>query len=176
MRTQTNDVIASLFLCGKEMEDSGQCASRKFNNLSALILHNERERKCNLCKYRYQGIAQVRTNKSSATSHENASRSSSWFRFNDGIPVLVHCFFLLESAFFLWWLSKACNTHFLYFFRRWERQKGGEEAKRGAIKTTANARKSNANTSNVLVSNEVHKSYVFISIDATTINMKENQN
>jgi hypothetical protein len=92
MRTQTNDVIASLFLCGKEMEDSGQCASRKFNNLSASILHNERERKCNLCKYRYQGIAQVRTNKSSATSHENASRSSSWFRFNDGIPVLVHCF------------------------------------------------------------------------------------
>ena len=123
MRTQTNDVIASLFLCGKEMEDSGQCASRKFNNLSASILHNERERKCNLCKYRYQGIAQVRTNKSSATSHENASRSSSWFRFNDGIPVLVHCFFLLESAFFLWWLSKTCNTH---FFRRWERQKGGK--------------------------------------------------
>ena len=110
MRTQTNDVIASLFLCGKEMEDSGQCASRKFNNLSASILHNERERKCNLCKYRYQGIAQVRTNKSSATSHENASRSSSWFRFNDGIPVLVHCLFLLESAFFLWWLSNRGDT------------------------------------------------------------------
>ncbi len=40
MRTQTNDVIASLFLCGKEMEDSGQCVSRKFNNLSASILYN----------------------------------------------------------------------------------------------------------------------------------------
>ena len=41
-------------------------------------------------------------------------------------PFLSIVFFLLESAFFLWWLSKACNTHFLYFFRRWERQKGGK--------------------------------------------------
>jgi hypothetical protein len=144
MRTQTNDVIASLFLCGKEMEDSGQCVSRKFNNLSASILHNERERKCNLCKYRYQGIAQVRTNKSSATSHENASRSSSWFRFNDGIPVLVHCLFLLESAFFFVDDCHACNTilntHFLYFFGH--RGEGGayddfEEGKKTDIRTVA---------------------------------------
>ena len=142
MRTQTNDVIASLFLCGKEMEDSGQCVSRKFNNLSASILHNERERKCNLCKYRYQGIAQVRTNKSSATSHENASRSSSWFRFNDGIPVLVHCLFLLESAFFFVDDCHACNTilntHFLYFFGH--RGRGGgddfEEGKKKDILST----------------------------------------
>ena len=115
MRTQTNDVIASLFLCGKEMEDSGQCASRKFNNLSASILHNERERKCNLCKYRYQGIAQVRTNKSSATSHENASRSSSWFRFDDGISVLVHFFVSfvvhLMRVFFVW-----CRNFFRPFW------------------------------------------------------------
>ena len=123
------------------MEDSGQCVSRKFNNLSASILHNERERKCNLCKYRYQGIAQVRTNKSSATSHENASRSSSWFRFNDGIPVLVHCLFLLESAFFFVDDCHACNTilntHFLYFFGH----KGGraydfEEGKKKDILST----------------------------------------
>ena len=124
------------------MEDSGQCVSRKFNNLSASILHNERERKCNLCKYRYQGIAQVRTNKSSATSHENASRSSSWFRFNDGIPVLVHCLFLLESAFFFVDDCHACNTilntHFLYFFGH--RGRGGgddfEEGKKKDILST----------------------------------------
>jgi hypothetical protein len=34
----------------------------------------------------------VRPDKSSATGNENASRSSSWFRFDDGISVLVHFF------------------------------------------------------------------------------------
>ena len=125
------------------MEDSGQCASRKFNNLSASILHNERERKCNLCKYRYQGIAQVRTNKSSATSHENASRSSSWFRFNDGIPVLVHCLFLLESAFFFVDECQACNTilNTIFYTFLGIGGKGGhddfEEGKKKDIRTVA---------------------------------------
>ena len=34
----------------------------------------------------------MRPDKSSATGNENASRSSSWFRFDDGISVLVHFF------------------------------------------------------------------------------------
>lgn len=46
-----------------------------------------------------QGIAQMRPDKSSATGDENASRSSSWFRFDDGISVLVHCFFKHERFF-----------------------------------------------------------------------------
>jgi len=41
----------------------------------------------------------VRPDKSSATGNENASRSSSWFRFDDGISVLVH--FLYRSLFTL---------------------------------------------------------------------------
>jgi hypothetical protein len=46
-----------------------------------------------------QGIAQVRPDKSSATGDENTSRSSSWLRFDDGISVLVHCFFKHERIF-----------------------------------------------------------------------------
>ena len=53
-----------------------------------------------------QGIAQVRPDKSSATGDENASRSSSWLRFDDGISVLVHFFVSfvvhLMRVFFVW--------------------------------------------------------------------------
>jgi hypothetical protein len=48
----------------------------------------------------------VRPDKSSATGNENASRSSSWFRFDDGISVLVHFFVSfvvhLMRVFFVW--------------------------------------------------------------------------
>jgi len=80
------------------MEESGQRASRKFVVFIHRSVRSRREKreeeKKRVITHSDQGIAQVRPDKSSATGDENASRSSSWLRFDDGISVLVHCFFL----------------------------------------------------------------------------------
>ena len=80
------------------MEESGQRASRKFVVFIHRSVRSRREKREDENKKRVlthsdQGIAQVRPDKSSATGDENASSSSSWLRFDDGISVLVHCFF-----------------------------------------------------------------------------------
>ena len=56
----------------------------------------------------------MRPDKSSATGNENASRSSSWFRFDDGISVLVH--FFVSSLFTLQGCSLCGVGTFLAHF------------------------------------------------------------
>ena len=80
---------------------------RPFSRGSSIGLKcDDDEKKENKNTHRDQGIAQVRPDKSSATGNENASRSSSWFRFDDGISVLVHFFVSfvvhLMRVFFVW--------------------------------------------------------------------------
>jgi hypothetical protein len=80
----------------------------------------------------------VRPDKSSATGNENASRSSSWFRFDDGISVLVHFFVSfvvhLMRVFFVW-----CRN-FIGIFGV-EEKEGKEEEKEKNEKETKETRK-----------------------------------
>ena len=67
----------------------------------------------------------MRPDKSSATGNENASRSSSWFRFDDGISVLVH--FFVSSLFTLLGCSLCGVGTFLAHFGVEKKRKNEKE-------------------------------------------------